>query len=305
MNLEPIVKWSGSKRSQAKEIISRFPKDIDTYYEPFCGGCSVLYRLLNTPSVKVRHYVASDINADLIATWNEIKNNPDRLMEEYVQLWTKFSLCETFMLTPQEHRKVLFAHRKEFFYEIRDRLNREHRPADFLFIMRTTTNGMPRYNDFGSFNNSCHFSRPGIDPVRLDKICHQWSRLLDEKNVEFRNCSYEDIKPNKESYLYIDPPYFNTKGMYFGKIEFDKFWDWLKGQKCRWAMSFDGKRGDDDNTYDVPKYLYVRHEYLNSGKSSFERYLGEGRTEDVFESLYLNYQPTNNQSNPTQPEFTF
>ena len=35
---EPVIKWSGSKRSQASEIISNFPKEIDTYYESFCGG---------------------------------------------------------------------------------------------------------------------------------------------------------------------------------------------------------------------------------------------------------------------------
>jgi DNA adenine methylase len=77
---EPIVKWSGSKRSQAESIVARMPREIDTYYEPFCGGCSVLYRLLHTPVVKVRRYIASDLNADLIALWNEIKDNPERLI---------------------------------------------------------------------------------------------------------------------------------------------------------------------------------------------------------------------------------
>jgi DNA adenine methylase len=43
---KPIIRWSGSKRNQAKEIIKYFPKNIDTYYEPFCGGASILYRLL-------------------------------------------------------------------------------------------------------------------------------------------------------------------------------------------------------------------------------------------------------------------
>ena len=35
---QPVIKWSGSKRSQSSEIIKYFPKEIDTYYEPFCGG---------------------------------------------------------------------------------------------------------------------------------------------------------------------------------------------------------------------------------------------------------------------------
>lgn len=42
---EPVIKWSGSKRSQAKNILTYFPKEIDVYYEPFCGGASVLRRL--------------------------------------------------------------------------------------------------------------------------------------------------------------------------------------------------------------------------------------------------------------------
>lgn len=35
---EPAIKWYGSKRSQAFEILGYFPYEIDTYYEPFCGG---------------------------------------------------------------------------------------------------------------------------------------------------------------------------------------------------------------------------------------------------------------------------
>ena len=38
---QPVIKWSGSKRSQASEIIKYFPKQIDTYFEPFCGGAAL------------------------------------------------------------------------------------------------------------------------------------------------------------------------------------------------------------------------------------------------------------------------
>ena len=41
-NFQPVIKWSGSKRSQASEIIKYFPKQIDTYFEPFCGGAYVV-----------------------------------------------------------------------------------------------------------------------------------------------------------------------------------------------------------------------------------------------------------------------
>lgn len=51
---EPAIKWSGSKRSQAFEILGYFPYEIDTYYEPFCGGCSVLNRLMHS-DIQVKH----------------------------------------------------------------------------------------------------------------------------------------------------------------------------------------------------------------------------------------------------------
>lgn len=279
----PIVKWSGSKRSQAAEIVKRFPREMDTYYEPFCGGCSVLLRLLQTEEIRIRHYVVSDINADLIALWKEIRDNPQRLMEEYATLWDTFNRHGLDMDDIER--------RSEVFYTIRERVNKEHRPADFLFIMRTAVNGMPRYNSKGAFNTSCHFSRPGIHPIRLDEICKGWSSLLKAKEVEFRCGSYEDVVPQEGDFAYLDPPYLGTKGMYYGALEMPRFWEWLGNLKCGWALSFDGRTDKEDLTADVPKGLYVKHEYLKSGNSSFRRVTGTDRHANVEESLYLGGSP--------------
>ena len=291
MRLAPVIKWSGSKSSQAEEIIARFPWTIDTYYEPFCGGCSVLHRLMNTPAISVKRYVVSDINADLIATWQEIKTNPKSLIAAYKTLWTQFNYgFEKDFPSSSEYRSALFAHRKEFFYKIRERLNKEHRPSDFLFLMRTCVNGMPRYNNSGFYNSPCHFSRPGIDPVALNKICCQWSDLLNANDVEFRCCSCADIKPySKKDFVYHDPPYFNTKGMYSGTIPFGDFFDWMRSLSCKWALSFDGRTDKEDMTSDVPADLYETHEYLKSGNSSFRRVVGTDRHANVEESLYSNF----------------
>ena len=74
-NIEPVIKWSGSKRKQAEKIISFFPKKIETYYEPFCGGASVFGRLIHS-NISVKRYVISDLNGDLISLWNEIIKDP-------------------------------------------------------------------------------------------------------------------------------------------------------------------------------------------------------------------------------------
>ena len=49
---QPVIKWSGSKRKQVQEILKYFPKEINVYYEPFCGGSSVLRGLLDS-NIKV------------------------------------------------------------------------------------------------------------------------------------------------------------------------------------------------------------------------------------------------------------
>lgn len=55
--LRPVIKWDGSKRSQAENDITYFPKDIDTYYEPLCGGASVFNVLLLVASKSIIIFV--------------------------------------------------------------------------------------------------------------------------------------------------------------------------------------------------------------------------------------------------------
>lgn len=271
---EPVIKWSGSKRSQAEQILKYFPREIDTYYEPFCGGASVLRRLLES-DIRVKRYVCSDINKGLIDLWNEIIDNPTNVISHYTDLWTELNKDD------DKNRK------RAFFESIRSRYNQEHNPLDFMFIMRTTTNGMPRYNKNGDFNNSFHITRNGIIPTTLEKIIFEWSELLKIHNVEFIHCSYEAITPTKNDFVYLDPPYANTKGMYYGAIDYEKMWNWLRNLPCKYVLSFDGISGEQDNTQEIPEDIYTKHEYLLSGNSSFKRTIGKSNDSIVYESIYI------------------
>lgn len=271
---EPVIKWSGSKRSQAFDILGYFPYEIDTYYEPFCGGCSVLNRLMHS-DIQVKHFVCSDLNNDLISLWNLIKDNPREISLYYSKLWNEINSIED------------IEGKKHYFSEVRERFNREKNPLDFMFIMRTTTNGMPRYNSGGEFNNSYHVTRPGIAPETLEQIINSWSFFLNRKNVQFICCSYDEIVTDRGDFLYLDPPYSNTKGMYFGKIDLSKLWEYLRNCKCNYVLSFDGISGDVDNTANVPSDIYDKHIYLKSGNSSFKRVIGKSNNSTVYESLYI------------------
>jgi DNA adenine methylase len=266
--MKPFIKWSGSKRSQAKEIVSYFPKSISTYYEPFLGSGAILGYL------KPQRAIASDINKPLIQLWKELQKNPDRISRDYRRKWNS--------LQKNGHT---------YFYKIRDEFNKKQSPLDFLFLTRTCVNGLIRYNNSGEFNNSLHHTRKGIHPDRLEKILLDWSKAVQEYN--FFNSDYKEITQSakKKDFVYLDPPYFNTGTRYFGALDYQEFIKYLtdlKRREIRFALSYDGKRGEKSYIVDIPKNLYKRHVLIHSGNSSFNK-VQNGKIEKVYESLYLSY----------------
>lgn len=197
------------------------------------------------------------------------------MADRYEEMWNELNIDD------DKERK------KQYFYRVRNRFNNDKNPLDFMFIMRTTTNGMPRYNLSGEFNNSFHITRNGIQPKTLRNIIIKWSKVLNENNVEFICSDYVNISSGKNDFMYLDPPYANTKGMYYGALDYDKFWNWLRNSECGYVLSFDGVSGEVDNTYKVPKDIYDKHEYLLSGNSSFKRTIGKSNDSVVYESLYI------------------
>ena len=103
--------------------------------------------------------------------------------------------------------------------------------------------------------------------------------------------SYEDILVDVKEYdfIYMDPPYNNTKGMYFCNFDSDKFFDKLfelNDRNIKYIVSYDGLRDEDNKTGKIPKF-YDRHLYIDSGYSSFSKLKNESIY--VKESVYLNY----------------
>jgi DNA adenine methylase len=73
--------------------------------------------------------------------------------------------------------------------------------------------------------------------------------------------------------------------MYYGTINYEEFWEWLRSINCKYSLTFDGKRSEVDNTYNVPNDVYSKHIYLDGKISGFKKLHKE--TEYVKESLYL------------------
>ena len=234
--LQPVIKWSGSKRTVASQL-GDFFLPAKTYYEPFVGGGAMM------PFAKANKGKASDIIPELIALWNEIKNNPELVATEYETRWNK--------LQNEGH---------QVFYEVRDVFNKTKNPLDFLFLTRTCLNGMIRYNNAGEFNNSLHLTRPGIAPKRLSTIIYQWHQIIRKfefLNVDYREC-LADVKEG--DFVFLDPPYGGTKSRYtqtpFSLNEFYQTLDLLNSKGVNWMLTFDGSSGDRNYSYAPPEELY-------------------------------------------------
>lgn len=310
----PFIKWTGSKRKQAPEIVDKFPKKINTYYECFLGGGSVMHELLNRiykKEIQCNRIICCDVNKDLINIFNIFKNKETRqkLLNYYSNLHYKLKELADVENTKDPYEQIKKC--QVLYYEMRDKLNSldfddPERPYIFYWISRTSFNGLIRYNPKGKFNSPFHVAgRFGITPEELKNVFESWGNVFDTfidngGTIEFVCKEYNDVicKATIGDLIYMDPPYENFGGMYFCN-EFDTtlFWNVLMTMNMRqvkWLLSYDGYSGNDDRTANVPKELYKRHEYINSGHSSFKRLKsksrGTGSYDLVYDSLYINYE---------------
>jgi DNA adenine methylase len=266
---EPVIKWSGSKRSVAASLRCLFPKAA-RYFEPFVGGGAML------PFRPCREAVAGDVIDELIDLWICIRDEPEKTATEYTMRWQK--------LQDQGHKA---------YYAVRDSFNRTRNPHDFLFLTRTCVNGLIRFNSQGDFNNSLHHTRPGIAPQRLREVLRKWSIAL--VGVSFAKSDYRETLSTVVAgdLVFLDPPYAGTRGRYsqekFDVAEFYSELERLNEIGAKWVVTFDGYAGE--RTYDeaLPKYLFETRLALPTGNSPFTKLMRTG-VDAVVESVYLNFE---------------
>lgn len=71
MNLKPIVKYTGGKYKEYKNIKEYLPTTINNYYEPFFGGGGIFFRLHNDNAIKGKSHI-NDISSDLMNFYSMI-----------------------------------------------------------------------------------------------------------------------------------------------------------------------------------------------------------------------------------------
>ena len=276
-----LIKWTGSKRSQAAAIANLIPPH-NNYVEPFLGGGALLY-LCAKPGA-----LASDIYLPLIKLWQLVQAEPETVVADYSSKWL------TLRGELRSIGKVAIAREPnvpKFYYLVRDRFNAYGNPLDLNFLARTCVNGIIRFNAKGEFNNSFHLSRSGMDPNRFKKAVLAWHTVV--KDVSFVCQDYRAAlaSATKGDFVYLDPPYAGSKQRYCENLDIEEFFlaiNNLNERRVSWVSSFDGRRGDSQYNYSFPKSLYKRKIMISSGNSAVHKVLN-GPIQNVQESLYLSY----------------
>jgi DNA adenine methylase len=250
--VKPILKWIGGKSQILDLVLSKFPRVINDYYEPFIGGASVVLGLLQDTGIIVTGKVTvSDSNKKLIYFYKNVQSNPKSLKSELLKLIEDYeSLKDTFVLIDRRPECYAFAltSQESYYYYIRkfynelDDYKSVQASAMFLFLNKTCFRGMYREGPngfnvpFGNYNSVLHCS-DGIE---------EFSRVV--RHVEFKHCDFNDIlKLNVKSddFMYLDPPYVTLKPNSFvgyTRDGFDKecnttLFNSVKDLMCRWLMS--------------------------------------------------------------------
>lgn len=200
---KPFIKWASGKSQLKEEIISRIPRDIDVYVEPFIGGGAVFFALAEKRGDM--EYIISDTNSALISSYMTVRDSCEPLIERLMEM-------------ENSYRNHDMDGKKRMFLEIREDFNSLKGAsgcasvdtcADFIFLNKTGFNGLYRENSKGGFNVPFGYAeRPLICDEDNIREC---SRLLNERKVSIRNSSYdasaEGIPCGKRAFFYLDPPY--------------------------------------------------------------------------------------------------
>lgn len=191
---QPFVKWAGGKRSLVPTILELRPRSFKTYWEPFLGGGAVFFALEHEGLIT--RAKLSDINMQLILTYQMIKENPD-LVIDLLHIHTE-----------NNSRRG-----KEYYYEVRqaeEQPSAEEFAARFIFLNKTCFNGLYRVNRKGEFN--VPYGRYDNPRICDEKNLHAASLALLNADLNFDD--FTNIHPSRGDFVYCDPPYDGTYANY-------------------------------------------------------------------------------------------
>jgi DNA adenine methylase len=196
------ISYCGGKfrvRKQIGAYLNKIRKEGQAYYEPFVGGGWILSQIKEGPNY------ASDANEYLIAMWKAVKKG-----------W----------IPPSKISEAQYAKARK---QVKENDGKGQMSKELLAFIGFGSSFAGKW--YGGY------ARDGGENNFAEKAKNSLKRKVEsfDKNTSFKCHSYEDLKPEKNSLIYCDPPYEDTtQGYLHTDFDSDKFWDWVR------KMSKDG-----------------------------------------------------------------
>lgn len=179
-SMAPFLKWAGGKRWLCSLYPQIFPSQYSRYIEPFLGGGATFFALAP------RYAILSDLNHDLILTYNAIRDN-----------WHGVQTAL------DRHQRN---HSRAYYYKERARIHRTQteQAAQFLYLNRTCWNGLYRVNLRGQFNvPKGTKTRVVLPSDNFELVAH----LLREVKIYSQDFEATLAEARKNDFVFVDPPY--------------------------------------------------------------------------------------------------
>ena len=147
-------------------------------------------------------YFLSDINFDLINTYQVIQKDPEPLIRRL-----------------QIHAQN---HNSDYYYQIRSQHALDDRveiAARFIYLNKTCYNGLWRVNSKGEFNVPVgSYKNPTICQEEVLRACHVSLQGVDVRKRDFRK-----LDAGEGDFVYFDPPYQPLNRTSFTRYAIDDF----------------------------------------------------------------------------------
>lgn len=266
--------YQGSKRGLIREILSLFPAEVDTLWEPFAGSAAV--SVAASKFGLANHVVISDVNAPLMGLWELIINSPEDLIAQYKIHW------ESQLPDP-----------KAYYESARQNFNSAQDPATLLYLLCRCVKAAVRYNQrTGAFNQSADHRRLGAKPASLAKRILETSAIMEQAEVQVADYKEALLNAKSNDLVYLDPPYQGTSGVpdhrYLRGLSRDNFIDALEAANDRgvaYLLSYDALTDDNKYGEPLPQGLDLLHLNVAAGTSSQGTLSGKRAL--TYESIYV------------------
>lgn len=227
MSVKPLFRYIGGKsflKDKLEEKIELVLKNecITKYEEWFSGGLGSFFAICNKlKEYKIKEVLLNDINKKLISVYKNIYyGNGENLIFEYMKIENEFQKTipkNTYLLHKVKDKdliKINLTNSRDYYKKIVNLFNQTNdnffQAVYLIFLQNHSFNGIYRENQKGDYNTPFNWEAKKIKEELISNRIKNIENCFKDFNITFLNVDFTELIENKNSVVYLDPPYINN-----------------------------------------------------------------------------------------------